>query len=213
MSFLMSSSHLFLGLPCGRIDIGFHLHTFFTFLSPPFDVNGQTGLIVVLLPDLSYSYVLLIHLIHRLFWFSMYHLLFFVRPKIFLNTFLSNIINLLFMVSFKTHTSQAYVTVGHMLYSAIQYSTWSPFLTLLSRRAQSGRWSSFGKLVWFTESHIVLIISFLLAVLFTQLIVGIKQWSAISSKTTRSFLGNWHSHFSALPPTPHPYATEFALDC
>ena len=25
--------------------------------------------------------------------------------------------------------------------------------------------------------------------------------SAISSKTTRSFLGNWHSHFSVLPPT------------
>ena len=27
--FLMSSSHLFFGLPCGPIDIGFHLHTFF----------------------------------------------------------------------------------------------------------------------------------------------------------------------------------------
>ena len=24
MSFLISSSHLFFGLPCGRIDIGFH---------------------------------------------------------------------------------------------------------------------------------------------------------------------------------------------
>ena len=33
VSFLMSSSHLFFGLPCGRIDIGFHLHTFFTILS------------------------------------------------------------------------------------------------------------------------------------------------------------------------------------
>ena len=40
------------------------------------------------------------------------------------------------------------------------YSTQSPFLSLLSRRAQSGRWSSFGKRVWFTESHIVLIIVF-----------------------------------------------------
>jgi len=38
-------------------------------------------------------------------------------------------------------------------------STRSPFVTLLSRGAQSGRWSSFGKRVWFTESHIVLIIS------------------------------------------------------
>ena len=63
--------------------------------------------------------------------------------------------------------------------------------------------------MWFTESHIFLIISFLLVVLFTQFILGIKQWSAISSKTTRSFLGNRHSHFSALPPTPHSYATDF----
>ena len=39
-------------------------------------------------------------------------------------------------------------------------STRSPFVTLLSQRAQSGRWSFFGKRVWFTESHIVLIISF-----------------------------------------------------
>ena len=33
-------------------------------------------------------------------------------------------------------------------------STLSPFVTLLSRRAQSDRWSSFGKWVRFTESHI-----------------------------------------------------------
>jgi len=43
-------------------------------------------------------------------------------------------------------------------------STWSPFLTWLSRCAQSGRWSFFGKWVWFTESNIVLVISFLLFV-------------------------------------------------
>jgi len=49
-------------------------------------------------------------------------------------------------------------------------STRLPFVNLLSRRAQSDRSSSFGKRVWFTESHIVLIISFLL-VLFTQFIV------------------------------------------
>jgi len=53
------------------------------------------------------------------------------------------------------------------------FYTRSPFVTLLSRRAQSGRWSSFGKRVWFTESHIVLIISFLL-VLFTHCILDIK---------------------------------------
>jgi len=91
-------------------------------------------------------------------------------------------------------------------------STRSPFVTLLSRRAQSGRWSSFGKRVWFTESHIDLIISFLLLVLFTKFILHIKQWRAISSKTTRSFLGNWHSHFSVLPLTPHPYATDFLTE-
>ena len=52
-------------------------------------------------------------------------------------------------------------------------STQSPFVTLLSRRAQSGRWPSFGKRVWFTESHIVLIIYFLL-VLFTQFTLDVK---------------------------------------
>ena len=51
---------------------------------------------------------------------------------------------------------------------------WSPFVSLLSRCAQYGRWSSFGKRVRFTESHIVLIISFLLVVLFTQFILDIK---------------------------------------
>jgi hypothetical protein len=68
MSFIMSSSHLFFGLPSGRVNIGFHLYTFFLpFSLPAFDVNGQASLIFVLLCDLLYSYVLLIHLIHRLF--------------------------------------------------------------------------------------------------------------------------------------------------
>jgi hypothetical protein len=55
------------------------------------------------------------------------------------------------------------------------YSTRSPFFTWLSRRAQSGRWSSFGKRVWFTESNIVFGISFLLVVLFTHFILDIKK--------------------------------------
>ena len=50
-------------------------------------------------------------------------------------------------------------------------STRSPFLNLLSRLAQSGRWSSFGKRVWFTESHIFLIISFYLFYLFHLLLI------------------------------------------
>ena len=37
--------------------------------------------------------------------------------------------------------------------------------------AQSGRWSSFGKRVWFTESHIIYVISLLLVALFTQVIL------------------------------------------
>jgi hypothetical protein len=41
-----------------------------------------------------------------------------------------------------------------MKWSKVQ-CTRSPFLTLLPRRAQSGRWSSFGKRVWFTETRIV----------------------------------------------------------
>jgi len=39
----------------------------------------------------------------------------------------------------------------------VHCSTQSPFLNWLSRHAQSGRWSSFGKWVWFTESNIVLV--------------------------------------------------------
>jgi len=42
----------------------------------------------------------------------------------------------------------------------VRLYTRSPFVSLLSRRAQYGRRSSFGNWVWFTESHIVLIIYF-----------------------------------------------------
>ena len=80
---------------------------------------------------------------------------------------------------------------------------------LLSRRAQSGRWSSFGKRLWLTESHIVLIISSFIYCFIYSIYSWYKQWSSISSKTTRSFLRNWHSHFSVLLPTPHSYTTDF----
>jgi len=49
----------------------------------------------------------------------------------------------------------------------------SPFLPCLSRPTHSGRWSSFGKRVWFTESHTVLVNYFVL-VLFTQLLLIYK---------------------------------------
>ena len=37
-----------------------------------------------------------------------------------------------------------------------RYCTWSPLLPCLSWHTQSGTWSSSGKRVWFTESHIYL---------------------------------------------------------
>ena len=44
--FIVSSSHLFVGLPSELVNIGFHLYTLFTILSSPgFDVNGQNSLI------------------------------------------------------------------------------------------------------------------------------------------------------------------------
>ena len=54
-------------------------------------------------------------------------------------------------------------------------STRPPFVTLLSRRVQSGRCSSFGKRVWFTESYIVIVFSrmFYLFILFL-IYVGVK---------------------------------------
>ena len=108
MSFLMSSSHPFFGLPCGRIDIGFHLYTFFfTILSSGIRCKWPNQLnrcdfmwfiiFLCLINSSNSSFVLILHVPS----------LSFVGPKIFLNTYLSNTVNLFFMVSFKTHTSQA----------------------------------------------------------------------------------------------------------
>ena len=71
--FLTSSSHLFFGLPCGRIDIGLHLILFFTILSSGIRRKCPKQLNRCALCDLLHSHVLLTHPIHRLFWFSMYH--------------------------------------------------------------------------------------------------------------------------------------------
>jgi len=54
-------------------------------------------------------------------------------------------------------------------------STRSPFVTLLSGRAQTGRWSSFGKRAWFNKPHIVLIISFYLFYLLSSLLIKWKK--------------------------------------
>ena len=99
-------------LPCGHSDISFHLHTFFTFLSSGIRCKWPSQLkccafiwfikFPCLINSSNSSFVLILHVPS----------LSFVGPNIFLNTFLSNTINLFFMVSFKTITSQAYVTIG-----------------------------------------------------------------------------------------------------
>ena len=45
---------------------------------------------------------------------------------------------------------------------------------MLSRRAQSGRWSFYGKRVWFTKSHLVLIISFFICCFVYAIYFGYK---------------------------------------
>jgi len=52
----------------------------------------------------------------------------------------------------------------------------------------------FGKRVWFTESYIVLITSFLLLVLFTQFVDKIKKACCIKLKNEIIFYQNMHSH-------------------
>ena len=97
MSFLMSSSHLFFGLPCGRIDIGFHLRTFFTILSSgirckwPNQPNRCAFMWLIiflcLINSSTSSFVLILHVSS----------LSFVGTKIFLNTSLSDTTNLFFL--------------------------------------------------------------------------------------------------------------------
>ena len=119
MSLLMSSSHLFSDLLCVRIDIGFHLYAFLTTLSSGIRCKWPNQLhrcasmwfiiFLCLISSSNSSFVLILHVPS----------LSFVGPKVFLNTFLSNTINLFFTVSFKTHTSQANVTIGLII---LQYS-------------------------------------------------------------------------------------------
>jgi hypothetical protein len=76
--FSVSSCHLLCHLPiCSFVSLVVMLPAvstyilFFTIIPSDIWWNDQTSLIFVLLCDLLYSYVLLIHC---LFWFSMYHL-------------------------------------------------------------------------------------------------------------------------------------------
>ena len=96
MSFLMSSSQLFFGLPCGRTDIGSHLYTFFTILSSRIRCKWLNQLnrcafmwLITFLCMINSSNSLFVLILHVAF-------LSFVRPKILLNTFLSDNINSFF---------------------------------------------------------------------------------------------------------------------
>ena len=69
------------------------------------------------------------------------------------------------------HCQEISVVFVMLVYLAIWYSYYTDWATWPT---QFCRWSSFGKRVWFTESHIVLIILFVLVVFFTQFILDIK---------------------------------------
>ena len=96
LSFLMPSCHLFFGLPCGCIEIGFHLYTVFAILSSSIRCKwpNQRNIFVFiwfiiflcLISSSNSTFVLILHVPS----------LSFVGPKIFLNAFLSNNINLFF---------------------------------------------------------------------------------------------------------------------
>ena len=101
-SFLMLFSHLFFGLPSGRVNIGFHLYTFFTILSSGIRCKWPNQLnlcafmwfiiFLCLINSSNSSFVLILHVPS----------LYFVGPKFDLNTFRSVTINLFFIVSLKT---------------------------------------------------------------------------------------------------------------
>ena len=101
MSFLMSSSHLFFGLPSGRVNIGFHMFTFFTILSSGICCKWLNQLnlcalmwfiiFLCLINSSNSSFVLILCVLSPSF----------VGPKIFLNTFFSNTISLICTVPFK----------------------------------------------------------------------------------------------------------------
>ena len=75
-----------------------------------------------------------------------------------------------FSTTFPFSTAHISHKDGEYILQKHSHSTRSPFVTSLSRHAQSGRWSPFGKRVWFTESH-SFNYYFFLVVLFTQFIV------------------------------------------
>jgi hypothetical protein len=107
-------------------------------------------------------------------------------------------------------------------------STSPPFITWVSRCAQSGRWSSFEKRVWFTESFFFFFFFFPLLVFFTQFILDKLNTGLLNQvKQTKSYFINLspslallHSHLSCTQITPStdanvhcPLLTYFPFKC
>jgi hypothetical protein len=89
-----------------------------------------------------------------LFWFSMYHLFLLLDQRFSLNTFLSNTICLFFVVSFKTHVSHPYVTVGLII---LQYNFNLDFLqtNLLLKRNWLPQYALFPRVIlcWISSTN------------------------------------------------------------
>ena len=114
MSCLTLSFHPYLGLPCDLLVRGFHLNIFLTVLVSGILCTWPNQLslwtLIWLTTFLCFffslsnsSSVLVLHI-----WFS------FVGPIILLKIFLSKTSSFWIMVSFSTHISEAYVTIGLM---------------------------------------------------------------------------------------------------
>ena len=113
MSCLTLSSHLYMGLPCDLLVRGFHLNIFLTVLVSgilctwPNQLSLWTLIwLTIFLCFISLSNSSLVLILH--IWFS------FAGPNILLKIFLSKTSNFWIMVSFSTHVSEAYVTIGLM---------------------------------------------------------------------------------------------------
>jgi hypothetical protein len=79
------------------------------------------------------------------------------------------------------------------------------FTTCMSRRAQFGRRTSFERRMWFIESHIVLVIFFLLIDLFIHLYL-IKKTCCYPAKQPNHFPVKYHSHLTCIPSHSSPTA-------
>ena len=93
------------------------------------------------------------------------------------------------------------------------YFTRSPFVPCLSWLAQSGTRTCFERRVWFIESHIVLVIFFVLIDLFIHLFL-IWKACCYPVKQLNNFLVKYYSHFTCSPTlTLFSYYTAVLPDC